>query len=203
MRRPPVLTGRCWRLVSDQLWMVRGKTSRRRRLAKRLATVRRIGEGESAMERRLTAAAVNRPLALLRHLLRMAHEEWEAIERVRRIRLEKEPQGRLRWLTQEEITRLIEAAAKSTNKELRSAVIVAPNTSLRLGELIGLTWERVDLSRGVIRLELTKSGRRREVPMNDASLPRPRRPGTKKQRPSLQDPIHQDRLQQRRRGGPA
>jgi integrase len=48
-------------------------------------------------------------------------------------------------------------------------VIVALNTGLRLGELIGLTWERVDLSRGVIRLELTKSGRRREVPMNDAS----------------------------------
>jgi hypothetical protein len=25
MRRPPVLKSRCWRLVSDQLWMVRGK----------------------------------------------------------------------------------------------------------------------------------------------------------------------------------
>jgi len=35
--------------------------------------------------------------------------------------------------------------------------------------LLGLTWERVDVSRGVIRLELTKSGRRREVPMNDDS----------------------------------
>jgi integrase len=45
-------------------------------------------------------------------------------------------------------------------------VIVALNTGLRLGELLGLTWERVDLSRGVIRLELTKSGRRREVPLN-------------------------------------
>jgi integrase len=54
---------------------------------------------------------------------------------------------------------------------LRSVDHVSPtlNTGLRLGELIGLTWERVDLSRGVIRLELTKNGRRREVPMNDAS----------------------------------
>jgi integrase len=48
-------------------------------------------------------------------------------------------------------------------------VIVALNTGLRRGELLGLTWGRVDLSRGVIRLELTKSGRRREVPMNDDS----------------------------------
>jgi integrase len=137
--------------------------------AKRLVAVRKIGEGETAVERRLTAAAVNRPLALLRHLLRLAHEEWEAIENVPRIRLEKEPQGRLRWLTEEEITRLLHGAAKSRNKELRAAVIFALNTGLRLGKLLGLTWERVDLSRGVIRLELTKSGRRREVPLNAES----------------------------------
>jgi hypothetical protein len=43
------------------------------------------------------------------------------------------------------------------------------HTGLRLGELLGLTWERVDMSRGVIRLELTKSGRRRKVPLNDDS----------------------------------
>jgi hypothetical protein len=45
----------------------------------RLAAVRKVGEGETAVERRRAAAAVNRPLALLRHLLRLAHEEWEAI----------------------------------------------------------------------------------------------------------------------------
>jgi len=136
---------------------------------KRLSAVRKIGEGAAAVERRLTAAAVNRPLALLRHLLRLVHEEWEAIDNVPRIRLEKEPQGRLRWLTQEEITRLLDACARSKNKELRAAVIVALNTGLRLGELLGLTWDRIELSRGVIRLELTKSGRRREVPLNAES----------------------------------
>src|SRR4030095_4444448 len=84
--------------------------------AKRLAAVREIRKGEAGLERRLTAAAVNRPLALLRHLLRLAHEEWEAIDNVRRLRLEREPQGRLRWLTQEEITRLLGAAAQTQNK---------------------------------------------------------------------------------------
>jgi integrase len=137
--------------------------------AQRLGTVRKIGTGDSTIERPLTAAAVNRPLALLRHLLRLAHEEWELLQAVPRVRLEKEPQGRLRWLTEEEITRLLNACAKSKNKELRAAVIVALNTGLRRGELLGLTWERVDMSRGVIRLELTKSGRRREVPLNEDS----------------------------------
>jgi len=137
--------------------------------AKRLASVRKVGEGDSAAEHRLSAAAVNRPLALLRHLLRLAHEEWEILGAIPRVRMEKEPQGRLRWLTQDEITRLLAACADSKNKELRPAVVVALNTGLRRGELLGLTWDRVETSRGVIRLEVTKSGRRREVPLNAES----------------------------------
>ncbi len=139
--------------------------------AQRLGAVRKIGDGEGAIERGLSAAAVNRPLALLRHLLRLAHEEWEALPELPRVRLEKEPQGRLRWLTKEEIAKLLDACSRSKarNKELRPAVVIAINTGLRLGELLGLTWERVDLSRGVIRLEVTKSGKRREVPLNGDS----------------------------------
>jgi integrase/recombinase XerD len=47
-------------------------------------------------------------------------------------------------------------------------VTVALETGLRKGELLGLEWDRVDLSRGVLRLEVTKSGKRREVPMRQA-----------------------------------
>jgi integrase len=91
----------------------------------------------AAKTRKRTLEADRRRLELLK----------AALDNVPRIRLEKEPQGRLRWLTQEEITRLLDAAAKSKNKELRANVIIALNTGLRLGELLGLTWERVDLSR--------------------------------------------------------
>ena len=51
---------------------------------------------------------------------------------------------------------------------------------MRAGEIMGLTWERIDLSRGVFKLERTKSGRRREVPMRQvvyevlAAMPEPR-----------------------------
>jgi integrase len=108
-------------------------------------------------------------LALLRHLLRIAHEEWEALPAVPKIRLEKEPKGRLRWLTEDEIKKLLDACRKSRNGELRAAVIVAINTGLQRSELLDLTWERADLSRGVIQLETTKSGKRREVPLNAES----------------------------------
>jgi integrase len=118
-----------------------------------------------ATKRTYAAATINRPLAALRHLLQLAHDEWELLPAVPRIKLEKEPQGRVRWLEPHEETSLLEACGKSKNKELRSVVAIALESGLRRAELLGLTWDRVDLSRGVLRLELTKSGKRREVPM--------------------------------------
>ena len=126
------------------------------------------------------AASINRPLAALRHLLKMACEEWEVIPSVPRIRMEKEPQGRLRWLELDEERRLLDACRASRNPQLAGIVTIALESGLRKAELLGLTWDRIDLSRGVIRLEVTKSGRRREVPMRQAvydvlaSLPGPR-----------------------------
>jgi integrase len=143
--------------------------------AKRLAIVRTIGKGEGVVERRLTAAAVNRPLALLRHLLRLAHEEWGELDVVPKIRTEREPQGRLRWLTREEAIKVLSACKKSRNGALADLVEFSLFTGIRRGEALGLTWDRVDRARGVIRLELTKSGRRREVPLSsnaDAVLAR-------------------------------
>ena len=52
------------------------------------------------------------------------------LDRVPRIRLERELEGQIVWLESDEEPR-------------------------------GLTWDRVDLSRGLLRLEKTKSGKRR------------------------------------------
>jgi len=111
---------------------------------------------------------VNRPLALLRHLLRLAHEEWEVLETVPKVRLEREPEGRLRYLEADEEARLMAACRASKNPHLTGIVTMAHETGMREGEIKSLEWPRVDLSRGVIKLEVTKSGRRREVPMRQA-----------------------------------
>jgi hypothetical protein len=70
---------------------------------------------------------------------------------------------------------LLAACGESRNRALMDLVEFALFTGLRQGEALSLTWDRVDRARGVIRLELTKSGRRREVPLNtnaDAVLAR-------------------------------
>jgi integrase len=117
----------------------------------------------------VTPPTVNRELAVIRHLLRLA-EEWGYIEKVPRIRMAPEPEGRLRFLADDELVRLLAACAARAGKSpvLLPMVTVAVNTGMRRGEVWGLTWERVDFARGVLRLEQTKSGKRREIPINEA-----------------------------------
>ena len=163
----------------------------------------RLSTNSERTDRPLTAAAVNRPLALLRHLLRLAHEEWEILVAVPKIRLEKEPQGRIRWLEPDEESRLLAACGKSQNRSLLAMVTVALETGLRKGELLGLTWDRVDFSRGILRLEVTKNGKRREVPMRQAvyaalsSLP------GLGEGPRVAGRHHPHRLRERHKGGKA
>lgn len=121
----------------------------------------------SRLKRTISPASVNRELAVLRHLLRLA-EEWGYIDKTPKIRLSRESEGRLRFLDEAEAVRLLQACEKSQNPYLKTIVTLAVNTGMRKGEIMGLTWERVDFSRGVLLLEKTKSGRRREVPMNQA-----------------------------------
>ncbi len=149
---------------------------RARRLAG--ASVRR--KDADGKPRALSAASINRPLALLRHLLRTARDEWEILGEVPRVRLEREPQGRLRWLSEPEEARLLEACRGSRAPWLLPIVTTAMETGMRLGEVLGLAWEQIDLGRGVIRPERTKSDRRREIPVRQAvydllaAVPEPR-----------------------------
>jgi integrase len=138
-------------------------------------TASRISEYKGHRLTAVTGATVNRALALLRHLLRLAHEEWEVLDALPRIRLEKESEGRLRWLTPEDATRLLDVCRDSRNSDLLDLVEFALFTGMRRGEVLGLTWERVDRARGVVLLDITKNSRRREVPLNsraDAVLAR-------------------------------
>jgi integrase len=134
--------------------------------AQRIAQYDRARATEKSRRKRpVMPATVNRELSILRHLLRLC-EEWGYIEKVPRIRLAPEPEGRLRFLAEEEMVRLLTACEQSKNPYLSTIVTIALNTGMRKGEILGLEWDRVDFSRGVILAEKTKSGRRREVPMN-------------------------------------
>ena len=49
---------------------------------------------------------------------------------------------------------------------LRPIVVLALNTGMRRGEILGLEWKNIDLSRGLIYVTHTKSGKDRVIPLN-------------------------------------
>lgn len=107
-------------------------------------------------------ATINRYLALIRALLRMARDEWQWIDSIPKIRLLPGEVERDRWLTREEAARLIGVCPP----HLQALVRFALATGCRAREITGLEWKRVDLQRKTAWLNQTKNGTPRGVPLN-------------------------------------
>ncbi len=107
-------------------------------------------------------ATVNRYLALIRCLLRMARDEWQWIDTFPKIRLLHGEVERDRWLNREDANRLIAVCPP----HLAAIVRFALATGCRAREITGLEWCRVDLERQTAWLDRTKNGTPRGVPLN-------------------------------------
>jgi len=114
------------------------------------------------IEKRPSNAAINRELALLKHLFSMSikwgNTDFNPVKEVKFLKEELKE----RILTPDEIQRLLSQA----NDELRPIIIMAINTGMRLGEILSLRWSQVNFRAGFIQVEHSKSGKRRKIPMN-------------------------------------
>jgi integrase len=124
---------------------------------KRRATPTRSGKARAD-------ATVNREMSTLRHMLNKA-VEWGMLEispfaRGSRLML-KENNHRLRFLTEGEIEALLNACASHLKPIVETALL----TGMRRGELLSLKWDQV--RNGFIYLYETKSGKSRQIPIND------------------------------------
>lgn len=117
---------------------------------------------QNEMEKGNKPATINRYLANMRGLLRMARDEWQWIDRMPKIRLLGGEVERDRWLTREEADRFIAICPP----HLAALVRFALATGCRASEITGLEWDRVDLTRGTAWLNQTKNGTPRGVPLN-------------------------------------
>jgi len=112
-----------------------------------------------------TQTTVNRYLQLLKRMFNLAIEEGY-LERnsVTRVKFHSEKDNlKERTLKEEEETKLMETCSKP----LSSIIVVALNTGMRRAEILGLKWIQIDLKARIIRVEKTKSGRVRFIPIND------------------------------------
>lgn len=107
-------------------------------------------------------AMINRSLACLRRMLRIAHEDGK-LYNVPKIRLLKEPAPRKGFLALEKFEQLV----KALPSHLRPLITFLYYCGVRLGEARQIEWPQVDLKRRLIRLEddQTKNAEARVVPL--------------------------------------
>jgi len=112
---------------------------------------------------KVATATVNRELATLKNMYTKAIE-WRYIKDnpAKKVKLLKEPPGRLRYLRPEEVEKLLNACANY----LRPIVVTALNTGMRKGELLRLKWADVDLKNRKITVINSKNNESRVIPIN-------------------------------------
>lgn len=123
-------------------------------------------------ERRLAGKSngtINREISVLSAAINYAVKRWDwNILNPARGLLLKQPEGRLRWLTYRESLQLLKAAREGDAPHLEDFIRIALNTGMRRNEILTLELSRIDLEARKIHLSgnLTKSGRRRILPIN-------------------------------------
>lgn len=114
-------------------------------------------------------ATVVRELNTIGHAVEVALREWGLwLPRnpVKMVRRPSVPQGRKRRLEVGEEERLLTACDQGRTPLLKPLVIIAIETGMRRGEILGLRWEHVDLAKRVAHLPLTKNGDSRDIPLS-------------------------------------
>lgn len=112
---------------------------------------------------KVSAASVNRELACLSHMFTIAIN-WKIVTSnpVKKVKKFKEPPGRLRYLSMEELDRLIDASSD----DLKPIIITAFNTGMRKSEILHLKWDNVDLDSRTITVVESKNNEIRVIPIN-------------------------------------
>ena len=113
-------------------------------------------------------STANRYLALIRAILRKACHDWEWMDKIPKIRLFPEPKRRIRWLTSEQVKRLL----NELPQHQQDMMIFALSTGLRQSNVINLEWNQVDLERKAawIHPDQAKARKAIHVPLNSVVI---------------------------------
>jgi integrase len=117
----------------------------------------------------LSPQSVVHELNTLSVIIEHARSEWgiQLVDNPAKIRRPKLPAARNRRASELELQWLYSAAAGYSDiPGLPVIVILAVETGMRLGELVGMTWPLVNLNNKTVSLPMTKNGEARGVPLS-------------------------------------
>ena len=126
----------------------------------------------AALPRMLSAQSVIHELNTLSTMIEHARKEWsiQLSENPAHVTKPRRPESRTRRLSTTEMQWLLRAADESTAHGLRQVIVLAVESSMRLGELLSLRWSLVDLKRRTAHLLDTKNGESRTVALSTAAI---------------------------------
>jgi integrase len=104
---------------------------------------------------------INRELAALSHVLNMAID-WGWIDRRPKIPRFPEGQGRITYLTAEQVAQLIECAKTDNSPIVYPFIVIGVETSMRHMEILSIRKEHIDVERRVIFIPKAKAGAREQ-----------------------------------------
>ncbi|RXV61222.1 site-specific integrase [Roseovarius sp. A46] len=170
------------REVSPQKRGHRWEEIRLQRMAREIGHLR-LGDMEArdvaawrdARLRDVAPGSVRREMGLLSSVLRQAREEWGLMRDnpMKGVRKPAEPAPRDRLPSDHEIERMARVAGddlSTLTARTFHAFRFACETAMRAGEIVGLTWDHLDLDTRVAHLAKTKNGYPRDVPMSKAAV---------------------------------
>jgi len=119
-------------------------------------------------QRPISASTVRLELSLLSNFFDIARIEWGLCDDnpVKNVRKPKPPPGRDRRLTPREERQILRYCFGHSNQEFYSIVVLALETAMRQGEILGLRWEHLNLKTRIAHLPETKNGSKRDVPLS-------------------------------------
>ena len=125
------------------------------------------------IQEKYKASTVNKHAGLLNRMLNVA-VEWEYIEKnpFDKAIIKKFPTGDhvQRFLTADEIRRLLSACSKEPHPYLYFFVKLLLLTGARSSELRLCKWNDIDLTKGELYIGLSKNGRSRRIILSDSSI---------------------------------
>jgi integrase len=146
-----------------------------------LPTLRQIGDVTAQdlsafRDKRLivvAVATVRKEMTILRSVFESARRDWGMIATnpIGDVKKPPAPPSRDRLFVGDEAQRIVDALGykdkvKTLQHQVAVALLLAFETAMRSGEIVGLTWNRVHLEARYVSLPETKNGDSRDVPLS-------------------------------------
>jgi len=127
-----------------------------------------ISDIKDARIKEASKSTANRYLALIRSILIRSRDEWEWCDKVPKVKLYKEPSGRVRFITPAQVKVLL----GELPRHQRDIVLFALQTGLRQSNVMSLEWANINLetSHMWVLADDSKNGDHISVPLSSQAM---------------------------------